>query len=254
MKEARCAKRKTVYFHNALNKYGEENFKFEEIDSATTQEELNDKERYWIKYYNSNDKNKGYNLDSGGLYGGAKSEETKKKIGETTKEKWRNPKTSSKMLEGLRKGNETSKKRAKMNKILGITYSSFKCPVCGKIIYEENWKAKKRKYCSNKCVAESEAWKKGVNNSARISHERNMKKKKIIKKDIIEWVNSNFELVINCPYNKISTTLHELFEIINQNYGIKDKRSLYICFDVKNLKSFLDKLKEIAYISKQNVC
>lgn len=30
-------------------------------------EELNEKERYWIKYYNSNYKVFGYNLDSGGV-------------------------------------------------------------------------------------------------------------------------------------------------------------------------------------------
>ena len=32
---------------------GKENFTIEEIDSANTQEELNQKERYWIQYYNS---------------------------------------------------------------------------------------------------------------------------------------------------------------------------------------------------------
>lgn len=49
-------KRKTVYFHNAINKYGEANFSFEEIDSAETIEELNEKEQYWIKFYHSTDK------------------------------------------------------------------------------------------------------------------------------------------------------------------------------------------------------
>ena len=39
--------------YSAFTKYGKENFIIEEIDTANTQEELNEKEQYWIKYYNS---------------------------------------------------------------------------------------------------------------------------------------------------------------------------------------------------------
>lgn len=84
-REAKSKNRKSVYFHNALNKYGYDNFIFEKIDEAQTLEELNEKERFWIKFYDSTNKNLGYNLDSGGNSGGKKSEETKRKIGETTK-------------------------------------------------------------------------------------------------------------------------------------------------------------------------
>ena len=36
-------------FYNAIRKYGEENFFIEELDVAKTQDELNEKEYYWIK-------------------------------------------------------------------------------------------------------------------------------------------------------------------------------------------------------------
>lgn len=42
-----------THFARAIRKYGKENFIIEEIDSASTQEELTQKERYWIQYYNS---------------------------------------------------------------------------------------------------------------------------------------------------------------------------------------------------------
>ena len=42
-----------THFARAIRKYGKENFKIEEIDSANSQEELNKKEQYWIRYYNS---------------------------------------------------------------------------------------------------------------------------------------------------------------------------------------------------------
>lgn len=245
-REAKSKRRNTVYFHNALNKYGYENFKFEEIDSANTQEELDEKERYWIKYYDSINKNKGYNLDSGGHSGGIKSEETKRKIGETTKIKWANPDTAEKMRKGLLKGAETMKRNAK-------TYP-FTCPVCHKTFYYQKHVAESKKFCSNKCAGKGMNCQKGVYNSAKLNHERNIERKKIIKNDVIKWVFDNEDIVLKCPYNKISTNFKGLREMLHNKYNIKDLRTIFICFDVKNLKELLDKLKDTIYISKENVC
>ena len=41
------------YFHLAVRKYGKDAFLIEQIDTAETIEELNEKEIYWIKQYNS---------------------------------------------------------------------------------------------------------------------------------------------------------------------------------------------------------
>lgn len=52
--------------YRAIRKYGIENFDFVIIELCKP-EDLNDKEIYWIKYYNSyEDVNKGYNLTPGG--------------------------------------------------------------------------------------------------------------------------------------------------------------------------------------------
>lgn len=245
-REAKSKRRHTVYFHNALNKYGYDNFVFEQIDTAKSQEELDEKERYWIRYYNSNNKTYGYNLDSGGQSGGKKSEETKKKIGETTKIKWENPETAEKMRQGLLKGAETMKKNKKV--------FPFKCPVCNKTFFYQKNVADKKKYCSLKCAGQSGNWEKGVQESAKLSHDKNIRQKRLIKEDIDKWVLNNQETVLNCPYNKISTTLAGLKKMLIDKYNIKDFRSIYICYDVNNLKSLLDKLKQIIYISKENVC
>ena len=42
-----------THFARAIRKYGKDNFTIEIIDEATSQDELNKKERYWIQYYNS---------------------------------------------------------------------------------------------------------------------------------------------------------------------------------------------------------
>ena len=103
-------------------------FKFEVIDTASSREELDEKEIYWIAYYNSTHRDKGYNRDSGGHKGGVKSEETKRLIGKTTKEKWNNPEIASKMREGLNKATETWIQQCYENRV------EFKCPICGRVI------------------------------------------------------------------------------------------------------------------------
>lgn len=42
-----------THFARAIRKYGKDSFIIEKIDSANSQEELTQKEQYWIQYYNS---------------------------------------------------------------------------------------------------------------------------------------------------------------------------------------------------------
>ena len=61
-------KRNTA-FYNAIRKYGWDSLTWETIDEADTREELNQKEIYWIKYYNSCilvKNSNGYNSTYGG--------------------------------------------------------------------------------------------------------------------------------------------------------------------------------------------
>lgn len=53
-----------LVFHIAIRKYGWDNFKWEIIDTAERADELNDKEVYWISYYDSY--RNGYNSTLGG--------------------------------------------------------------------------------------------------------------------------------------------------------------------------------------------
>lgn len=86
IKHANSKNKPKGYFQKAIIKYGEENFKWEVIDNALTYEELMEKEKYWIKYYNSFGEN-GYNMCEGGgnTSGYRFSEESKNKIREKAK-------------------------------------------------------------------------------------------------------------------------------------------------------------------------
>lgn len=69
------------YFNNVIAKYGIDNFKWEIIDKANYQKELDEKESYCISLYKSNIKEFGFNLTSGGDHG-VYSEEVRKKMSE----------------------------------------------------------------------------------------------------------------------------------------------------------------------------
>ena len=89
-----------LHFHRALRKYGEAAFDWSVIDEAATEQELNEKERYWIQFYKSFYPY-GYNLTFGGeganftsavkeklsssLQGRKLSSEHKKNIGDALK-------------------------------------------------------------------------------------------------------------------------------------------------------------------------
>lgn len=66
------------YLARAIHKYGKENFKVEQIEECYSVSELNEREKYWIAYYNSTNGEIGYNLTPGGEGGNTylcKSEE-----------------------------------------------------------------------------------------------------------------------------------------------------------------------------------
>lgn len=58
-----------LVLEKAIRKYGLENFKKEILESCSNDDELNEKERYWIKFYNSTNRKIGYNLTEGGTGG-----------------------------------------------------------------------------------------------------------------------------------------------------------------------------------------
>lgn len=106
--------------HRSMAKYGEENFTLEIIDFADTYEELKEKEKYWIKQYNSMDRTKGYNLTEGGdgTFGRMHSEETKEKIRQKAIGRKASEDTKKKMSEAQKKYSDVHRKHADIIRIL----------------------------------------------------------------------------------------------------------------------------------------
>ena len=84
-----------THFARAIRKYGKDNFVIEKIDNAQTQDELNQKEQYWIRYYNSVEN--GYNeTDAISKCGGNTYQSKTEKEMEVIKEKIRQTKIGAK--------------------------------------------------------------------------------------------------------------------------------------------------------------
>ena len=77
------------YLQNAWNKYGEEYFSFYILEYCSA-DLLDEKERYYIDYYNTLDRDLGYNLKSGGQDHNFQCEEVRKKISESNKKVYQN--------------------------------------------------------------------------------------------------------------------------------------------------------------------
>lgn len=107
-----CKRQLGIY--NSLLKYGVDNHKFEIIEECSI-EELNNKEVFYIKLYNTFNTKHGLNLRDGGKHFNKMSDESKIKLSNSLKGK---PKYS---LRGKKRSNETKSKISYANSIRVIS-------------------------------------------------------------------------------------------------------------------------------------
>lgn len=245
--EAKCeakGNRPNNYFHNALLKYGQENFRIELLDTANSLNELNKKEKDWIEKLDARNKKIGYNLQEGGV-SGKKPDSTKEKIRRKKLENWQNPELAKRMKKGLKKATEEWQKIAEEQRI------ELTCPICKKRFKVPQYVVDNgRKYCSKKCAAIINA-PKASQQAAIVNSAKAKEKHELFKKDINNWAKENKQLILSCPLNKISTNLIEIQEIGIKKYGISDWRTISQAIaDTKSRKEMLVYLKDFC----ENVC
>lgn len=235
-KESKYHKNDNTYFHNALRKYPKQSFFWEVIERVDSLEELNAKEIYWIDYYHSTDKEKGYNLKLGGNNGGKCCDSTKRKIGDTTLEKWKNPEIAEKMKLGLYKGTETVKQKSLNN------YKSTYCNWCNSQFQYRPCDTDSHipKFCSEQCRKEYLKNNNGLKAASKINKENKEAERSVLKQLILEWI-PNFSKYQNLKLNNLDPLFNELCTLTKY----KDARTIMLVFDCTSKKLFFQKLSKI---------
>lgn len=101
----------------AIKKYGRKNFIKETLEICSTQAELNEKEKYWIKETKAQEL--GYNIADGGNGGNTYTEETRQRISEQFKGRYISPETIEKRRQTRAKNPEKYKLSEERKKAIG---------------------------------------------------------------------------------------------------------------------------------------
>ncbi len=88
------------YLYRAMRSHGTENFTFNWLGFASTQEELNNLEKLWIILLGSTNRSFGYNRSFGGSLG-RRTEEAVQQMAQTRKEEWQDPVIRSKRISAM---------------------------------------------------------------------------------------------------------------------------------------------------------
>ena len=212
-----------------MRKQGPESFSFERIEVVENNKgDL--KEQYWIEELRTLYPD-GYNLTSGGEKGKIYSDITKSRIGETTKERWDDPKQANRMRKGLEKA--------------GIKKGYIRIPrekrSCKECFNEfECLETSDQIYCSQKCALPDIRKRQ-----KELYVEERQSVHKMIKTYAEVWAMNNKDLILNCPLNKIKTNLEPMIDEIESLYDVKDYRVISKAISGKeSRKEMLKYLKE----------
>lgn len=88
IQKLRSNKHPNQHLQSSFNKYGENKFKFSILEVQTNIQTILEREQYYLDFYKSYDRNIGYNIEKD-VYKREVSEETKAKISETLKSKYK---------------------------------------------------------------------------------------------------------------------------------------------------------------------
>ena len=228
------------FFSKIIRKHGKENFSWEQIDTATSKEELQGKEMFWIKTYMSTQREFGYNIQIGGEYGDTmtnnpKIKEIVKKILKTKSE---------------RKYKWTKEKSNNLSKSLkGKKHPTGICPHCKRELSLQNLKQFHNEHCYQNpnidIEAEKERRKASKETKKKMSEKRSGKKlSKKHCKNIGKGNKGKKEITAICKYCGKEMTLGNLSRWHNDH-----------CYENPNVIYEVEKRRrnETIFLNKQKI-
>lgn len=171
-------------------------------------------------------------------YGNKHSEETKRIIGEKSKERWEDPELREKMINTLRANSyKISRKLKGVPKAPREVRNCLYCNRLFEVIVTSN-----KKFCTLNCANRA---KTGLGNEVYVKKRQSIHSEI---KDFVEgWAKENKDFVTKIPYNKISTYLEPIILKVNERFGVKDFRVITkaVLNEDKGRKELLKYLKNL---------
>lgn len=249
IKNAFAAKNYKKYFHNAIRKYGAENFVFRILELCDSKEELDEMEFHYIKQYNSFCTENGYNMTwgGGGILGYKHTKQAKIDIG-----------AAAKLLVGEKNHrygvewtDEEKLEKSNWNKIYWTEEKRNEHKIRQQIICNTpEYKKTMSDWAQKTC--KTEEFKKSVSDGVLKMYKENPEVlEKISKNSKKMWTNESFKKRMS-SYCKILTINNEIIEEYGI-YPICKKYNLNVRSLLKTLKTgkFHRNYKLIEYIPKK---
>lgn len=209
----------------------------------------NQAKKIWINDYSAKLNDRYVDGNKNPMYGLKHKEQTKKIISKKAKERFKDPLYAKNCTDKLIAFNRSNNfKYAKEPRVERIKIA---CLQCGNEFVVTINNPKERKFCSEKCARLYNG--KLGNEVQKKNSEAHLR---LVKKYIYTWSINNEALILDTPYNKISTTLNPLFEEIEIKYNIKDKRTISKAMfgEDKGRKELLLHLKDYVTNTQYDVC
>lgn len=163
-----CARaNKRGHLYDSMRKYGLENFTFTLLEECEI-EVVDERERYWISQYQSQDRSRGYNSDSGGCLSKTLSEEHKRATSEGLKRymaqrgEWH---PTDEQRRNMSEAQKISRSRYAKSIMLDASHPDAQpktCPVCNGTYVTKTLsphdviRHQAKRFCSRACVMRNE--------------------------------------------------------------------------------------------------
>jgi group I intron endonuclease len=231
---------------NAIKKYGKSTFLYYQIDSAIDQNELDKKEKEWIKYLNTVSPN-GYNLTFGGQETKEYCDELKNKLSEVVKKSWDDdPDRKIRLSEWVKKKWEDPEYRSK----IFSKESSIKRSISGK----KAWSPERAKAHGDRMRGVkknmTEGGTKAIRNSSAKLPPKSMSS--IYKGVGFHKQSGNFRFCISCKKGKVQFGLKDEKLIAR----LRDFFALRIEPDIEHYINFPDEIMSVLEVIRviENSC
>jgi len=233
---------KLRYIENAIIKYGADNFDLKEVDTANNAEELNTKERKWIKDLDAMNPEKGYNMTEGGE-GGKLSPELKEYLSKVGTEKWQND--SDYYERQTQERRERAKNPEWIEKMTNVNQEIARNPEYIKNMSEAiSKKWDDQQYQENVSKGATDKWQEVKHRGRQFTAKREGKREIPDKGEFLKDIQDMKKKDINSKYDMDGKSINKRIEGMLGDHGIKNFSQAKKFLENKNLDDVVKDIEE----------